>query len=62
MFAFMTRSVNDYLGHHSPQICLQHQPAQSHSHTDPHRGHQQHQELETQRNQFAERRQGTWVS
>ena len=51
MFAFLTRSVNDHLRHHCPQTRLQHQPAQSHGHTEPHRGHQQHGQVEARRNQ-----------
>lgn len=54
MFAFMTRSGNDYLRHHSQQICLDHEPAQSHRHTEPPCVHQQHWEVAAQRNQLAE--------
>lgn len=62
MFAFMTRSGNDYLRHHSQQICLEHEPAQSHRHTEPPCVHQQHWEVAAQRNQLAEPGQGTQVS
>lgn len=45
MFAFVTRTGNDYLGHHSQQIPLEQEPAQSHRHTEPPRVHQQHREM-----------------